>query len=417
MKKILLYGFLIVFGFASGQAKMEVKNERSGLTDSLTTEIDIILKQGYIKGLGVAIVNQDTTLYAKGFGMADVANNKPYTIHTIQNIASVSKTLIGIALLKAQETEKLSLTDAINNYLPFRIKNPFYPEQPILVQHLATHTSTIQDGDLYGEKSYILQDAESYQKAQSMQTASEFNLPNADMGMGVFLKEFLDKEGAWYQKKQFMRKKPGERFEYSNVGATLAAYTLEVATNKPYSQFTKNTIMEPLGMGSSGWTFKNIDAEKLSKLYALDGETIPFYKLITYPDGGLLTSIHDMTIYLRELINGYNGKGRLLSNKSYEQLFAEWLTAENFEERDTGNPFDDEYNSGIFFGHTPTGYIGHTGGDPGVATFMFFNPKTNIGKLLFVNTDLDKKGAEQFFQIWNTLGSYETRLNEAIPKH
>ncbi len=146
------------------------------------------------------------------------------------------------------------------------------------------------------------------------------------------------------------------------------------------------------------------------------GNSLPvFFHLITFPDGGLITSPMELSKYLIELIKGYSGKGTLLSKASYQELFNPQLNAGHLPDRDTENDFDDEYNSGIFMGFTPKGYVGHTGGDPGIATFMFFNPKTRTGRLLMINTSIvNQEGVEQFFAIWNTLIDYETRMHTLI---
>ena len=57
-------------------------------------------------------------------GLADVKSNTAYTEQTIQNVGSVSKTFIGIALLKAQEQGLLSLDQDINQYLDFTLNTP-----------------------------------------------------------------------------------------------------------------------------------------------------------------------------------------------------------------------------------------------------------------------------------------------------
>ncbi len=93
----------------------------------LTEELENICSREYINGFSVAIVNQDGTLYEKGFGYSDIKASKKYTNNTIQNIASISKTFIGIALLKAQELGKLNLDDPINKHLPFVVNNPYFP--------------------------------------------------------------------------------------------------------------------------------------------------------------------------------------------------------------------------------------------------------------------------------------------------
>lgn len=54
--------------------------------------------------------------------------------------------------------------------------------------------------------------------------------------------------------------------------------------------------------------------------------------------------------------------------------------------------------------------IGHTGGDPGVVTLMFFNSETKIGKILFVNTDFKKEGVKVAIDIWGKLEEYENKF-------
>lgn len=107
--------------------------------EALTDQLDSIQQNGKIPGFAVSIANADGTIYAKGFGYADVKSETPYTEHTIQPIASVSKTLIGIALMKAREMGKLKLDDPILQYLPFKVSNPNHPEQVITIRHLAVH--------------------------------------------------------------------------------------------------------------------------------------------------------------------------------------------------------------------------------------------------------------------------------------
>ena len=65
---------------------------------------------------------------------------------------------------------------------------------------------------------------------------------------------------------------------------------------------------------------------------------------------------------------------------------------------------------GVFMGMSSKRQIGHTGGDPGVATLMFFNSETKIGKILFVNTDLKKEGVKVAIDIWGKLEEYENKF-------
>ncbi|MEM8909883.1 MAG: serine hydrolase domain-containing protein [Bacteroidota bacterium] len=221
----------------------------------------------------------------------------------------------------------------------------------------------------------------------------------------------LDEKGKWYSKSVYLNEPPGKTFEYTNVGATLAAHIIEVATGEAYHDFTTKHILTPLGMNNSGWSFDKVDFSQHTKLYATEQAQIPFYSLITYPDGGLITSIDDLSQYLVELIRGYAGKGTLLTPSSYQEIFKPQLSETHFKERDNDRPYDDEYNAGIFMGFTPNGHIGHTGGDPGVSTFMFFNPELKIGRILMINTNLiNDKGVQQYFSIWDKLEEYQLQL-------
>ncbi len=381
-------------------------NQNNIIKDSLTNELNDIYKQGYINGLSVSIVNGDKTLYQSGIGYSDIKSKKLYTENTIQNIASISKTLIGISLLKAQELNKLNLDDPIDKYLPFEVKNPYHPEIPITIRHLSTHTSTIRDTEYYGSKCYVLKE----EPKNTDVNHENFNSPKSKIPMINFLEKILTTDGEFYKKEGFLENKPSEIFEYSNIGATLAAVILEIATGQKFDDFTNIHILQPLKMSNSGWSFDKIDFSKHSKLYSSTETEYPYYTLITYPDGGLITSVNDLSLYLTELIKGYSGKGTLITEESYKTLFKEQLSAENFIDRDAEDYYD-EYNTGIFMGFTPNGYVGHTGGDPGVSSFMFFNPKTKIGRILIVNTDFGNEGNQEFNAIWNKLGEYESKFN------
>jgi CubicO group peptidase (beta-lactamase class C family) len=122
--------------------------------DSITIGLTKLSKNSNLIGFAVAIVDKDSVVYANGFGYADLETKTPYTVNTIQPIASISKTLLGVALMKAQEMGKLNLSDNIKDYLPFKIYNPNFPNKKITIQQLANHTSSIIDGDQY-DRAYI----------------------------------------------------------------------------------------------------------------------------------------------------------------------------------------------------------------------------------------------------------------------
>jgi CubicO group peptidase (beta-lactamase class C family) len=380
--------------------------------DSLTTEINNISWNDVFNGFAVSIVNEKGTLYQKGFGFSDIKNKKQYTDATIQNIASISKTLVGLALLKAQELGKLQLDDPINKYLPFRVVNPDFPKIDITIRHLATHTSSIADNEFYLSKNYFLKENQDLNGRHLVYDETQvFNPKDSMISMEVFLNNLLTENGKWNTKEIYTKNKPGEIYEYSNTGTTLAAFVLEKATGEKFDEFTTKYILKPLNMNASGWHFEDVNFANYSNLYENPKTVLPFYSMVSYPDGNFITSINDLSLYLTELIKGYNGNGKILSKESFNEYFKPQLGAKNFIDRNDKNPYSESYNVGIFIGFGYTGFIGHTGGDPGVGSIMFFDPKNNIGRILIINTSFsDKKGNDTFYGIWDKLEKNQTKL-------
>ena len=251
MKKRYLF-LIALFSNLLCQAQSPQKWERD-LSDSLSQ----IQKESGIVGFSVALVDQGGIRYTAGFGYADKNPPKEYGPRTVQTIASISKTFIGIALLKAQEEGKLNLDDPVNQYLPFKVFHPRFPDTPITLRHLATHTSGITDPKEYDEKGYVLFKNDNGDEV----VYSDFRPAEEMLNLEEYQKRILSVDGEWYHKKTFMNKKPGTWFEYSNIGAGLAALVLEKATGVPFNTYTKAHIFEPLGMSDSGWFPDEINAE------------------------------------------------------------------------------------------------------------------------------------------------------------
>lgn len=383
------------------------EKDYTSINDTLTKNLKQAFQKDAITGFSVAVVNEKGLNYDKGFGFADIEHRKPYTSKTVQNIASISKTLIGISLLKAQELGKLNINDPINKYLPFKIVNPNYPDIPILIKHLAYHTSSITDLDEIYAKSYVLTKNE---HADNEGVYDYFNKPETNISLVSFIQNSLTQNGKWYTKNSFSNTKPGEKRDYSNIAAALCALVIESATGQDYRSFTQENIIKPLRMNSSGWLSKDIDLTMRSRLFANKEKMIAEYSLITYADGGFLTSSHDLGLFLSELIKGYEGNGILLNKESYQKLFEKqkFLIDKKSEEYGIFIEFRDG------FLNTKEDLIGHNGSDPGVFTAMYFNPNTKIGKIVLVNTDTDftDKVWPEIEEIWKTLSKYENTVDK-----
>lgn len=382
MKMRLLIALLLGNGFLVAQAP---STPQSTLDQKLQTVIDSF----NIVGFGVSVFTADSTLYTNGFGYSNVKDKAAYTTKTLQNIASISKTTIGISLLKAQEMGWLDLDDPINKHLPFEIGNPYHKKDPITIRHLANHTSSIKDLDkIYEVHGYHFGG-------------------DSPIALKDFIQNYLRVGGKWYSNANFLRQKPGKVYEYSNIAAGLAGLIIEHKSGMSYAAFTKKHILDPIGMKQSNWFIKDINTSLHSKLYESNGEKeIEWYGLATYPDGGLRTCVEELTIYLQTIMNkGIYKNGKLLEEASVEEMLRPFPKDKLPKKKKNGN-------QGIFWEfeeystYKETHLIGHTGGDPGVSTFMMYDPKAMIGYIAFFNTDLDEKSYRGFIKTLQIITNY-----------
>ena len=157
---------------------------------------------------------------------------------------------------------------------------------------------------------------------------------NKDMPIDSFIISMMHTSGKWYSNENFTEEEPGTTYEYSNMGAAIAGYIIEIVTGKTYMEYTRETILEPLGMSHTGWTHEEINKDQFVSLYLSNNKRIPHYALISYADGGLITSVNDLALYFSAMIKGYKGtSSKILSEASYQKMMNPIFIS---EEKDSG---------------------------------------------------------------------------------
>ncbi|HYH57524.1 MAG TPA: serine hydrolase domain-containing protein [Anseongella sp.] len=335
-------------------------------------------------GFAVAVVNKDSILYEDAFGYADVKAKLPYTVSTLQPVGSVSKTLIGFALMKAVEQGLFTLETAVSDVLPFRVVNPHFPDDAIRIKNLATHTSSINDRMETLLRSYFLRPGADSSLAlfRTMRSAG-VSLTPIEPSLGTFLKEYFQKGGKWYHPENFEATRPGAAYHYSNFAAALAAYAVEYASGMSFSAYTRKYLLEPFGMDASGWFPNEVDSRKMALLYNSHGQLYPAYGALTYPDGSFITSSHDLARYLQHILRGAAGDTAALP----PALFREMLRAQFHKDNLPQGIPESEPNSGIFWAIDPEGHPGHVGSDPGVVAYISLDLKSGTARLFIANTE------------------------------
>lgn len=375
----------------------------NAFTDSLTSLFNV----SSLAGMTVAVVKNGEINIQKSFGYANVEKETVYTNKTNQPIGSVSKTFIGVALMKAIEQGHFTLETNINDILPFTIHNPNTPDTPIKIKHLVTHSAGLEDFEETYELQYYIKEGENILLPAS-QVILDFGV---EVGNGHTLGDYIaavyTPDGPLYDEDTFLEEGPGKVYAYSNIGASLAAYLIEVKTGQSFASYVNEHIFNPLNMINTAYDRSQISQDLLATLYISKAYELPEYSHSSYPDGFVNTSNEALTKYLLEMIKGVNGSGTLLSKESYQSLFTR-LSPNNMEEGEI---------HAVFWDLTTDGRIEHNGGDPGISTILSFNPITNSGYIAMCNTSGGGLGEalgvddfvaiQEFFSMANYVQEYE----------
>lgn len=398
MKCLKLFVVLFLFAaVASAQSQ-----SKSNVSKDLAEELNDFRKTSLIPGFAVSIVNEKGVLYSKGFGVADVKNNAAFTPLTVNWVGSISKTFIALAVMKLVEQKKLSLDDPVNSILPYKIVNPNFPNSPITVRHLVTHTSSFTDSfEPYsvGEADVVLENPNDETKVPAyMQPNVDWHKLSGKISLDEAIRKFTQPNAKWYSNNSFLKNEPGVVFQYSNVAAAIAARIVEEKSGMSFNEFTKKYIFVPLKMKNTAWNFADLNTQLVSKIYVQNAEKnptgvaeYPQYYSIVYPSGGLKTNVADLGKYLIEMIKGANGNGKLLNKETYRMMFEPQLTTRYLPKFDSASYPAGENRAVIWEIKKDKSYE-HLGGNIGVYAFIKFNAETKIGSLAFCNLRDDRFG-------------------------
>jgi CubicO group peptidase (beta-lactamase class C family) len=223
-------------------------------------------------GGAVLIVKNDSIIYQKGFGIADINTKEPITTKTLFNIGSISKPFVSFGILKLAGEGKLSLEDNIYKYFPdFRNKAI---AQKVRLLHLLTHTSGLPD-------------------SRKVKEEHDFYLTAKD-------------EENWAPVKQTdtLEFEPGTRYKYSNPAFNGLALIIEKVSGRKWQDYIAGLIFKPAGMNTSTITDGPHPASGVSHAYVRNGknqfEELDYGEEPTFAaagNGGVWSSVEELWKY------------------------------------------------------------------------------------------------------------------------
>jgi CubicO group peptidase (beta-lactamase class C family) len=180
-----------------------------------------------LPSLSVVAVRNGEIVYSQQLGSKrlDTATSpaQPVDANTMFRIASISKFVTTLGTMKMVEQGRLSLDADISDYLGYRLRNPNFPEHPITLRMLLTHTSSLRDeGGFKWEPTVDLRDV---------------LLPG---------RRFYGKGDAWSKTAP-----PGQYFEYVNFNWGIIATIMERASGERFDRLMRHLIFDPMELKAS----------------------------------------------------------------------------------------------------------------------------------------------------------------------
>jgi CubicO group peptidase (beta-lactamase class C family) len=366
-------------------APFSIVKAASARTDELKRYLRRKRVEANTPGISVAVVREDEVVWSAGVGWADREAGIRATSETVYQLASVSKTVTCAGIMALVEDGVLDLDADVNTYLPFEVHIPFAPDAPVTMRHLLTHTSGIRDRwDVWGTP---------------WSEPTLYFEGDSPISLGDFCRSyFVPGEERYRRRKNFFDWAPGDRYAYSNLATALAGFVAESASGIDFNELCKERILLPLGMTDSGFRLADVGTTNLAMPYATrQGELEPIfhYGYPDYPDGALRSSAIHLARWLGAFINFGAFEGvRVLDDTTVREI----------RRHQIGDVTD--WRQGlIWYGEPTWGFfmMGHTGGDYGESTRMFFRPDRRVGVVSLTNAYLGGRR-------WGAFSEIERRL-------
>ncbi len=346
---IFLVFLLLISNFCIGQTLANV---------DLLVEKE--LNSANVAALAVAVIDSGKIVHLSAGGARDIKKNLKASINTPFHIASISKVVTNLAVFKLIEANKLDLNTDINEYLPFEVKNPHFPNAIITIRELLNHRSGIKDNF----KIY----------------KPHWSVPKGDstLELAVFLKDYLNIKGKLYTKKHYRNGPDVKSFAYSNTGIALLGFIVETVSGMSFEEFCQKNIFQPMAMTNTSWFLKNLSADLVAKTYVNNKAAGLTFKghngYPDYPGGQLRTSIADFAKLFSGYLNSANNNF-ILKGKTTAQITPNPQTAQQ------------GYFSWFISAHSNKLYYTHDGGDTGVRTVIIMDVKNKNSIIIFANTE------------------------------
>ncbi|HLA94647.1 MAG TPA: serine hydrolase domain-containing protein, partial [Pyrinomonadaceae bacterium] len=312
-------------------------------------------------GMAIAVVKDDKTVFAKGYGTRELGKDAPVDENTVFAIASNSKAFTTASLAILVDEKKLNWNDKVSKYLPdFQMYDPWVTSE-LTVRDLVTHRVGLDtfSGDLLWYETTYSSD-EILKRVRHLPKFSSFRT----------------------------------QFGYQNLMFIAAGKVIEKVSGKSWCDFVTERILNPLGMSRTVCSIKTLPDnaafphnESGGKLRVLHRGNVDG----AYSAAALNSSVADLSKWVRTQL----GKGKFEGKQIFSEAQAwnmhqPYLAQQISEPGWKGNPT--RHFTGVAMGWFVYDYYGkkvinHSGGLDGMLSYTVLIPEENVGFVVLTNNE------------------------------
>ena len=352
-----------------------------------------------VPGLGIIAFKDCEEVYSNFFGLRNIDKKFPVTRDTKLRAASISKMFTIFTIMQLVAEGKINLDDDVNNYFDFNLRNPNFPNEPITIRMLASHTSTLRDKKIYSlPPNHSIKELINFAKEDK----NYFKYCNLNYGiLATIIERVTNERFDLYQTNHLFKQLNLncdyvvgnlDKKSFDNLGTI---YQKNSAQIDDYSSQPKKDFV----------LIQNPDARNFDLEYDLKDYKIGTNATIFSPQGGLRISFDELSNVMKMIFNHgkFNGQQIIQKNLLHEMIKSQWTFNENLNNGDTyGVMFN--YGLGLYQidGKSKSrlckdfeiNLIGHSGEAYGLISGFYFAQNFQDGIIFMSNgqaVDIDDK--------------------------
>jgi len=342
--------------------------------DELRERIAAVLERDNLPGAAIALVGRDGPLWVGGVGVRDRESGAAMDGDTVFRVGSLSKSVVALGVMRLVDQGKLDLDRPIRDILPDAVDNPWEATAPVTLAQCMEHTAGLDDVRF----NEIFTDDERLSVVDTL---------------------------AMNPRSRQIRWQPGTRHAYSNVGYTLAARAIEVASGEPFDVYLRREILQPLGIRDADFRRTDALVPRLATGYEDGDRPAAFVPFAHRPSASLLLSASDLAKLVHFFIRRGDGYPPIVSRAGLARI----------EQSGTVPyaPLATQYGFANYGDVThPAFSRGHNGGMPGFHSAFRYFPELGVGYAMLLNSGYVRGG---YLEIRSLLFAYLTRGRTFAP--